>query len=139
MSRRTPQYVRCDLCSHTWVIAWLPMVRAGDLAKVLQCTACPMCASDESYHKLLNDPAAVQAAAAACTDPPIKVTLTLDVQSNLAADMRLFLCKVQLGDPRSACQHQLAVTFLNKLPQLIDNAAGYMRAQHRLAEQRVTP
>jgi hypothetical protein len=98
-------------------------------AKVFDSIRCPICGADSSYIEPHNDPVAVNAAAAECTDPPVKVVLSLTVQSTLAADIRLFMCKTQIGDPRSACQHELAVTFLTKLPQMIDNAAGYLRAQ----------
>ena len=95
-----------------------------------------------SLHRPLDTPTCPQRAGAdACTAPAapaaaggadlIQLALTLNVRSDLAADLRLYIHKIQLGDLRGACQHTLAIEFICKLPQMIDNAASYVRRIRR--------
>ena len=127
MTHRIPQYVRCDLCSHTWVAVWLPMVM-GDAAKVYESLRCPMCASDSSYHQPHNDPVAVATAAALCVDPPVPVAFEVRTDSMMAFELRLLLGKLQIGSPVLSNDHLRAMTWLCALPRQIECAASYVLA-----------
>ena len=41
---RTPLQVRCDICQHRWVAAYMPLPLV-DCAALLQSLRCPMCAA----------------------------------------------------------------------------------------------
>jgi hypothetical protein len=112
---------------HMWVGVWLPMVM-GELEQVLESVRCPMCASDTTQHQLHNDPAAVNAAAAECIDPPVPVRLEVCTDSQMAYDLRLLIGKVQLGSPIIANEHSRAVRFISALPRQIETAASYVLA-----------
>lgn len=47
MSTREPFLVRCEVCDHVWVAAWLPL-RLDAMGKLLKGLCCPDCGQDAS-------------------------------------------------------------------------------------------
>jgi len=122
MTRRTPQYVRCGSCHHLWIGVWCGLTLERTAA-VLESLACPMCGELENIEPY-NQPKQ-----AAPDTPPDEIAfpLTVRVDSELAADLKLFMGKVQVGDVMAATRHPRAVAFMVKFPNEILNAAGYAR------------
>jgi hypothetical protein len=59
--------------------------------------------------------------------------LEVSVDTDLAADMLVFLGKVQIGDAMSACRHPRTVRFLADFARQIQNAGQYVREQRERA------
>jgi len=123
MSRRVPQYLHCTLCHHTWLGMWLPLTQQ-QIATIMAAAHCPMCASDSSYIEQHNKPTPPDLS---CSDLAVRVVVTMAVESDLAADMRLFSGLVQLGDPMSSCKHPRTMVFLLDTAKQIEHAAGQVR------------
>ena len=54
-SQRNPMNVRCGVCDHVWVAAYMPM-DVSDLVKITKNLRCPMCAAPAKEIYLTTSP-----------------------------------------------------------------------------------